>query len=252
MIKFYENVVKKDRMVPTLNRFGYMFEPSNSIREAFVAHAVETRGHMLDIGAAYGVSTLPALQGGAHVIANDLDQRHLDILKNRAPQEHHPRLTLMKGKFPHEVAIAQGSLDGIFACWVLHYLPGEELEQAFVKMFDLLKPGGKCFFWTTTPYAKMFQGYLPTYLKLKEQQAKWPGFVEDVKPYALQRHAQMPARMHLLDEETLRRLFGESGFEIVSLRYESVGNEAPDVYSEAPECLGVIAQKPSRGGLGPA
>ncbi len=66
-----------------------MLENPGVISEEFIKYAGETEGIVLDIGAAYGVSTIPALQTGATVIANDLDGRHLQILEQNTPSSHH-------------------------------------------------------------------------------------------------------------------------------------------------------------------
>ena len=80
--------------VRTLNNMGYMTSALDPYSLAFTTFAPAAPGPALDIGAAYGIATLAALAGGARVIANDIDARHLDILSSRAPQEFRSRLVL--------------------------------------------------------------------------------------------------------------------------------------------------------------
>ena len=49
---------------------------------------------ILDIGAAYGVNTIPALKNGATVIANDLEQSHLDILVVNTPKKYRKKFKI--------------------------------------------------------------------------------------------------------------------------------------------------------------
>src|ERR1700741_2662682 len=71
--------------VRNLNNMGYMTSGLARYSRKFVAFAAETGRPCLDVGAAYGVATLAALEAGARVISNDIEPRHLEILRERAP-----------------------------------------------------------------------------------------------------------------------------------------------------------------------
>ena len=43
-------------------------------------------------------------------IANDLDLRHLEILKSRVDKDSLKRLQLLPGRFPHEISFPDNSL----------------------------------------------------------------------------------------------------------------------------------------------
>ena len=129
----------EDGLIPTLNSYGYMLEKPDVISQEFIQYVGSIKGLALDIGSAYGVSVISALQNGATVIANDLDERHLQILVQNTPCQLKQNLTILQGKFPSEVNIQAGSLDGVLSSGVLHYLTGEELEIAFQKIFNILK-----------------------------------------------------------------------------------------------------------------
>lgn len=234
----------KGGFIPTLNQYGYMLEKPDKCSQAFIDYASCTKGCVLDIGAAYGVDTIPALMGGAWVIANDLDKRHLDILKQRTPKSVLDHLTLMPGKFPQEVSIAKNSLDAVLASGVLHYLPGDELEEAFCKVFEILKHQGKFFFFTSTPYIKLFQAYFPTYAERKLKGVKWPGLIDDVWFYAPERRDNLPKMLNLLDKETLINLLNRTRFKIEKLDYVEMTGYPSDIHSDGREYIAVIAIKP--------
>jgi 2-polyprenyl-3-methyl-5-hydroxy-6-metoxy-1,4-benzoquinol methylase len=96
--------------VKTLNGMGFMTSTLDEYSQDFARFAPSAPGPALDVGAAYGVATLEALKNGAHVIANDLDVRHLEILRDQTPSDQVSRLTLMPGRFPEELKIDEG-------CW---------------------------------------------------------------------------------------------------------------------------------------
>ena len=231
-------------LIPTLNSYGYMLEKPDVISQEFIQYVGGIKGLALDIGSAYGVSVISALQNGATVIANDLDERHLQILVQNTPHELRQNLTILKGKFPSEVNIKTDSLDGVLSSGVLHYLTGEELEIAFQKIFTILKAGGKFFFFTSTPYIGIFREYLPTYLERKAQGDPWPGLIKNSWVYAPHRKQHLPKEINLLDEDIISRLLTKCGFEIEKLEYVNMDGYPVDFQSDGKEYIGVIARKP--------
>ena len=84
--------------VQTLNSMGYMASSLDAVSKQFI-RSCKPQSVVLDIGAAYGVAALEALKNGAHVVANDIDDRHLNILKSRCPSCLVQNLTLAPGCF---------------------------------------------------------------------------------------------------------------------------------------------------------
>ena len=84
-------------LVPTLNDKGFMFEVLDGFADEFIRMSGSPDDEVLDIGCAYGVATISALKMGARVTACDMDQRHLEILKSRTPEDTHSRLTVLLG-----------------------------------------------------------------------------------------------------------------------------------------------------------
>jgi SAM-dependent methyltransferase len=230
--------------IPSLNHYGYMLETPDEYSQKFINYAEKTSGFVLDIGAAYGVSTIPALKAGAYVIANDLDFRHLYLLWHRITPNLRERLSLKIGKFPREVDFPPHTFEAILASGVLHYLPVEELEEAFKKIFDLLVSKGKFFFFTSTPYLGLFKEFLPIFYQRKAQKEKWPGLISNSWIYAPHRKDHIPNRINLLDEETLMTLFLEIGFQIEEKSYVAMVQYPKDIQSGGKEYIGFVLKKP--------
>src|SRR5260221_14662387 len=70
-------------LIPTLNNMGYMFEDLTEYGDEFIRFSQDAKDPALDIAAAYGIATLKLLQQQIRVVANDLDPRHLEILRNQ-------------------------------------------------------------------------------------------------------------------------------------------------------------------------
>ena len=67
-------------LIPTMNDTGFMFEVLDDYALDFIRYSGECDSEVLELGCAYGVATIPALEAGAKVRACDIDQRQLDIL----------------------------------------------------------------------------------------------------------------------------------------------------------------------------
>ena len=135
----------------TLNKMGYMLVKPDVINQAFIDFSSPEKAPVLDIGCAYGVSTIPALLKGAHVIANDLDVHHLEILRSKVPLEHLGRLQIKKGRMPEDLDFPEKSLEAILASRVLNFVHPDKLKGCFSLIHKWLKPGGKFFYLGGTP-----------------------------------------------------------------------------------------------------
>lgn len=234
----------KDALIVTLNSMGYMLSQPEKYNQAFIDFSPHAPGPVLDIGAAYGLATIPALEKGAHVIANDLDERHLHILKSKVPPSLLDHLELKPGRMPNEVDFEENSLGAVLASRVLNFSLPEELELSFKKIFTWLKPGGKFFFLAATPYMGNFRKFLPTYKKNKAEGKKWPGFLDDIPFCAPERAPDLPQFINLLDEEVITESLSKLGFIIEEMGYSPAIDEHPeDMKLDGREQIGVIALK---------
>ncbi|HBG33895.1 MAG TPA: class I SAM-dependent methyltransferase [Holosporales bacterium] len=236
---------EKEALVVTLNRMGYMLSQPEKYNQAFIDFAPFAPGPVLDIGAAYGLATIPALEKGAFVIANDLDERHLKILKNKLPPSLRKRLMLKPGRMPNGLEFEENSLGAVLASRVLNFIAPEELLPSFEKIFRWLRPGGKFFFLGATPYMGNFQRFIPLYLKRKKEGQKWPGLLENIPFYAPNRACDLPQFIHLLDEDDLRQLSTKVGLIIEEMSYSPAIEEHPqEMKFDGREQIGFIAFKP--------
>jgi SAM-dependent methyltransferase len=230
--------------VKTLNNMGYMTSFLDEFSKYFVEFAPIAPGPVLDIGAAYGIASLPALEGGATVIANDIDGVHLEILKERAADHLKSRLSLKTGAFPDQLQMDGDSLGAVLVCRVMHFFDGDTIERSAAILFEWLKSGGKAFIVAETPYLKNFQNFIPIYEKRRDSGEKWPGFIDDVMAIAPERGAFLPPKMHLLDPDVLSRTFKNAGFIIEAARTIARKDFPEDLQLDGRESVGIIARKP--------
>ncbi len=195
------------RRQPTRNRTGWTSNVPNELSQLFIAFSASTIRPVLDIGAAFGVATIPALEAGASVLANDSDPSHLASLEALTPPHLRPQLHLLSGRFPVDLDIPPHSLDAIHASNVLHFLTGEELVAGMQKIARWLAPGGRLFVQAGTPYQQPFAAFVPVYEARIAAGEPWPGWVEDARAISTHKKlGQIPRSLHLLDEAVLTRL----------------------------------------------
>ncbi len=234
----------KDALIVTLNSMGYMLSQPEKYNQAFIDFSPHAPGPVLDIGAAYGLATLPALEKGAYVIANDLDERHLQILKSKALPKYLDHLEIKVGRMPNELDFEENSLGAILTSRALSFVLPDEFELSLKKIFRWLKPGGKFFFLGGSPHMGTFNKFLPLYQKRKAEGHPWPGFIEDIPFYAPERARDLPYHVNLLDEATLSRSLIKAGFIIEDMGFVSAIDEHPsDMKADGREMIGAIALK---------
>ena len=232
-------------LVPTLNDKGFMFEVLDEYADEFI-HMAETPDHeLLDIGCAYGVATIPALGMGARVTACDMDQRHLDILKSRAPEASHGRLTLLTGTLP-DIDLQDNYYNAILCSRVLHFLTGDEIDASVRNMFRWLKPGGRLYLVADTPWG-IWRNFIPTWDENKANGEKWPGHMPkpiNYLPYKPSSEDIGPPLMNLLDPELLRRTCEDAGFIVDKASFVDRSDFGDKGRMDGRENCGVAAHKP--------
>jgi SAM-dependent methyltransferase len=238
----------EDGFVPTLNKTGHMLEEPDEYGQAFINYITHIKGKGLDIGAAYGVTTLPALKGGASILAIDLSKEHLNILDQKTPNAWKDRLALQASRFPDGLCLPSEIFDAVIASRVLHFLKGEEIILGFKKIYDFLKPGGHFFFVGLTPFIGNYESFIPLYIKRKAEGNPWPGHVS-TDPYLNHRKHQMPNFLTMFDIEKTQELLKETGFIIKKIGYTSPKRAPSELRLKDPllqgkEHVGAIAMKP--------
>lgn len=229
--------------VPTLNGMGYMTVTCDRFMREFISFAASCPHPVLDIGAAYGVATSAALEAGATVIANDLDERHLVLMRNALDPRLSSRLITIPGNFPRELRFAPNSLGAILVARVLHFFDGDLLTESVQKAHEWLAPGGRIFVTAETPYLRNLHRFTPVYEERKKAGSQWPGFLDDVPSIVPKRAANLPKTMHFLDTDVLTRVFSESGFRIEEATMFARPEFPEDIQLDGRESVGLIASK---------
>jgi glycine oxidase len=229
--------------IPTLNQTGYATTHLDSFSQEFIQYASQAKGPVLEVGAAYGITTLAALSQGAKVICNDIDPRHLMIIKKQASiTRNKSRLTILPGDFSDEVKLPADSLEAILICRVLHLFDGPKIEHSIKKAYEMLKPGGKIFIIAETPYMKITSSFIPEYEKRLKQGAEWPGLIENFQ--ACFKDANNPKMLNLLDPTTLFRVLTMKGFIVEKIGFINRLDFPPSRRWDGREGVGVVAYKP--------
>lgn len=201
---------------------------------------------ILDIGAGYGTISVAILQKtSCSVIANDIGVENLLIIRNRATSEQRERLFLNHNRFPQNLDFPDESLDGIAISQVFHFLTGEEIDAGLLKLFRWLKPGGKLFITTSSPYVKVLTDFMPTYAARKAADMRWPGHIDNwstMRPHM----KNLPLFFHVIDHATLGRALREAEFEVEAESFVDRRETIPSLGLDGREDIGVIAMKPER------
>lgn len=231
--------------VITLNKKGRTTLAPNEYSQKFINYAAQCQTPVLDIGVAFGVATIPALEKGATVIANDIEEKHLEILYERTPRKMRSRLLLKWARFPDQLNFPDNSLSAVHASNLLNFLRGEEIDEGVGLIFRWLRPQGKVFINSGTPYAGNIRDFIPIYEERKRKAYKWPGEVDNIQFYSSHPTIQeLPAFLHLLDDEILAKVFRDAGFRIDVVEMYHRANLPDYLHYDGRENVGLIATKP--------
>ncbi len=232
-------------LIPTLNKTGWMTEALDAYSEEFAKFAgkIGANGEeSLDIGCAYGVATLEALQHGARIVACDIEPKHIEILNQRIPEAARNRYRSKTGAMPG-IDFDADSFGTILASRVFHFLDGEQITETLRKMHGWLKPGGRLFIVADTPYTGPWYIHAAAYEQKKAAGDPWPGFCadyvgllpEDTDPEG------HPGFINPLDPDILERECTAAGFNVIKAAFLS--SSTP--HAKGNEHAGIVAEKPA-------
>lgn len=235
----------EDGLIPTDNAMGIMTEEPSPAAEAFIELAARAGRPLLDIGAAYGNATLPALRAGGTVIANDLSASHLSVLASAASGEDRKRLIVMPARFPEEIRLGEGSVSGVLAAQVLHFFDGPTVEAAFQSVFRWLEPGGAFYVVVMTPSLSFYRQLRPEYEQRARRGERWPGIFDPHPIAPPDWRERLPPMVHLFEKDVLRRCAEEAGFTVVDLEYFCFRQFPAPHRTDGREYLTLTARKPA-------
>jgi len=234
----------EDGLIPTDNAMGIMTEEISPAGEAFVALAATARRPLLEVGAAYGNATLPALAAGATVIANDLSATELAVLARATPGADRRRLVVMPARFPDELPLADASLSGVLAAQVLHFLDGPAVERAFANVHRWLEPGGAFFVVVMTPSLSYYTAFAARYHEREMAGERWPGIFDPREAATPEWRDRLPTMVNLFEKAVLRRSAEEAGFLVETLEYFCFRHFPDKHRTNGREYLTLTARKP--------
>ena len=230
---------------PTQNQRGFTYQLTH-IAQAFIDYASQATLPVVDIGAAYGVATIPLLEKGASVIAIDLSQDHLDQLSANVAEADRARLIPLNGRFP-DITLPTTPVAAVYLSQVLPFLTPDEVRQGARVLHEWLAPGGKVFVVSFTPYLAHVADYIPVYEEKKAAGLPFAGFVDDLSRYCSDDYvkSQLPNQINHVDEDDLQQSFTDAGFAIEHLT--TFGDEnndlPPGIKLDNRERVGMIAVK---------
>lgn len=231
--------------IPTRNQTGWTSNRLNEVSRLFVDVCRNAPLPVLDLGAAYGIATIPALEAGATVVANDIDSAHLEVLASRVPPEHRPRLILSTGRFPRHLHFLESSFAAIHASNLLHFLTGPQLTQAAASIAHWLAPSGRAFIHASTPWQKPWARFIPVFEQRRADGAEFPGWMEDTRTHSDHgKLSQIPKSIHLLDDTVLTRVFSAAGLTVDRCWLYRREDLPASLFYDGRECVGLIASKP--------
>jgi SAM-dependent methyltransferase len=214
----------------TLNQYGKMSLSENP-HLTLARTMMDKSKPVLEAGCAFGYTSKILLKDGFDVIANDLDQRHLDELAANVTEDEKKRLKLLRNNIV-DLDFADESLSGIVCFNVIHFLNGQQIREIFNRFFRWLAPNGILVISAATPYFFIYGDKKQTnYDKLKRfylnfrNKIDWPGDVERKEIFDHNDEAEKlwlkygPNRINIMSAEILAREAVMAHFNIFKIEH---------------------------------
>lgn len=230
-------------IIKTANAMGVMFKEFSPAAEAFVQYAKIAKQALLDIGAAYGATTIPALENGADVIACDLSKEHLSILNKSVKKQYRPHLKTIIGSFPENLKFDHASLSGILISNVLHFMSGESIERGLRDCWEWLETGGRLFITVMTPHLSFYHQLIPEYEAKVVNGDKWPGIFNPKLVATEKWKDNVPDFVHLFEIDTIKKVVENAGFHIDHIGYFCYNNYPDEHRTDGKEFISLCATK---------
>ncbi len=238
----------------TQNHRGVM-HPFSSTTKQFIAYASECNdadAMIMDMGCAYGNVVNAALNAGAnHIIACDMAQEHLDVVKSDLATENLSKLSTHQGVFPQDYSFNHSSVQAIHASHILEFLNGSELMAGLAKFHNWLCPGGKLFIVCYSIFIKELDNstFKTEYQSRKISNVAWPGYLENYNNYITIEDSEIddlfPSAFHLYEKEILESALAQAGFSIESSVYLNGRDNGAVEYTwhDGREYIGIVATR---------
>merc|ERR1711994_397234 len=236
--------IEKADFIPTQNSCGFMMSKLNEIQTMAVEHAIKNDGAFVDIGCAYGIAALEAIKGGmkGKVVGIDSCVEHLDIFKeeaNKLENSKNVEVETICGYYPLKESILKGQASTVLASLIFHFLCPEDLRKGLKQVYEMLKPGGKCFIVNMTMYMKTYSHFLPIYKERCDENKKFQEWELNHKDSSDSKNPfnyyEFPGT---IDEKTVKAGFDEE-------MKKSVTKVPETLLSDGREFIVCVAKKPT-------
>lgn len=227
----------------TLNNMGFASSIIDPYCQKFVDFAAGAPGPVLEVGAAFGLTSMAAVKTGARVIANDIDSRHLQIISERVPDKYRSNLKTLYGAAP-DLHLSENMLGAILISRVIHFFDAFRIQRMLQNAYNWLSPGGKLFIVAETPFQKTMEAFIPVYEKRMAEGRQWPGLIHDINAFANNGNGRIPNMVHFLDSAVLSRESALSGFIVEEAELFSRPDFPQEYRLDGRESVGLIALKP--------
>lgn len=178
----------KRQCIQTMNNTGSAYSIFTELTESFLAYCrTLSQKYVLEIGCAYGIKSSQIIQTGAFLVANDLDEKHIEIMKNAFGffSEKNPQFSNINFIVGNVLELnledyGNKKFDAILIESVLHFMTPEEIRITLRKLHEFLGENGKLFITVSSPFLKYFS--VP-YEENKKAGHAWPGFFADPEKF---------------------------------------------------------------------
>lgn len=243
----------------TFNHMGYEAtspETWDPITRMWVRYGESSEGRpprlLLNVGCAFGSSAIKAAQVGARVICNDLDERHLKVLAVAVPEELAAQFVFLPGDYCAECTLRDlngaENVDAILIARVLHFFSPEQFRRALEISFRLLKPRGRIYIVTASPYLKSLGNFYRYFERRRSLGSLWPGYLDGVSEkfsdYFPEIGARYPESMNFVDPAILTREVVAAQFKVLrSASYLEDVSLPLEHRMDGRELIGIVAEK---------
>ena len=216
----------EENEILTLNNFGSALKFSDTYFLTALK-LMDKKNPVLDLGVSFGFSTKTLLAEGFSVIANDLAAEHLDYLWNSVSKEDQSHLILKPGD-AMSLTIQDGSLSGICALRIMHFLNGSQFRELMNRYYNWLAPEGVLVITCGTPFGPVFrkEACADKFKAAFKNGVEWPGeflskdiFVENSDLSCL------PEKVNVFNLEIFIREAIKAGFQIFKAGYQDLEGE---------------------------
>ena len=215
----------EDGRIPVYNGDGYASPDPHPLSQEFVSFSSTVQSPVLDIGVAYGLTSINALKKGATVICNEKEKKQLEYICHikSITDEEKKRLYLKHGSIL-EIDFPNNSSGATHISRVMHFFKPNEVELFFQKAYNWLIPNGRLYIITMSQYHYANpKGFSEFYNNEIKKGVEFPGMINDYK-FKDEKYV-----LHAIDPVVMMRVGNKYGF--ICKKIELSGGKDDDDYT---------------------